>query len=268
MEKRLPELHTKLYSQNAVVIAAFVAGPLAAGYLIGENFKALGQPKFARNSLLLGILSSVLLFFLLYVLPGATFDKIPRFLIPVLCAGVTFWVVSSTQGAVLHANRADKNIFFSPWRVAAVAAISSVVLVAIFVGGSAIFEEKSSHEQYSLEIKQFLNNEERSLAFYEHLQNESDISLLKELDENVIPAWQENLEIVTKIAGFKDLPPELVKQNEQLLSYTMLRLRAFDLFKKNIETKNQQYRKPLQEIHVEIDQQIREIEANKEMYEE
>ncbi|MCZ4320240.1 hypothetical protein O4H26_14700 [Aequorivita viscosa] len=35
----------KLYSTIAISIATFFGGPLAAGYLIGENFKALRWKK-------------------------------------------------------------------------------------------------------------------------------------------------------------------------------------------------------------------------------
>jgi hypothetical protein len=40
----------KLYSSKAISGATFLGGPLAAGYLIGENFKAINKPTEGRNS--------------------------------------------------------------------------------------------------------------------------------------------------------------------------------------------------------------------------
>ena len=39
----------KFYSIVQILISTFIGGPLAAGYLMSENFKRLGKNKSARN---------------------------------------------------------------------------------------------------------------------------------------------------------------------------------------------------------------------------
>lgn len=52
-----PTSQIKLYSSNAIGVATFLGGPLAAGYLIGENYKSLNQPKEGQQSLIIGIVA-------------------------------------------------------------------------------------------------------------------------------------------------------------------------------------------------------------------
>jgi len=51
----------KFYSQKAIGIATFIGGPLAAGYLIRENYLSLEKPNEAKKSLIIGIISTILL---------------------------------------------------------------------------------------------------------------------------------------------------------------------------------------------------------------
>lgn len=73
----------KLYSQNAISVATFFGGPLAAGFLARQNFISLGKKESAKNSLIIGIVSTVLLFAAIFSVPDELINKVPRFVIRV-----------------------------------------------------------------------------------------------------------------------------------------------------------------------------------------
>ena len=51
----------KIFTNKAISIATFFGGPLAAGLLISKNFKVFGNENAARNSIFIGIISTILL---------------------------------------------------------------------------------------------------------------------------------------------------------------------------------------------------------------
>ncbi|MDP2058418.1 MAG: hypothetical protein Q8J97_01680 [Flavobacteriaceae bacterium] len=68
----------KFYSQRAITIATYFGGPLAAGYLIKINYETLEQPDNAKKSLLYGIISTLLLFAVIFSIPEDILNKIPK----------------------------------------------------------------------------------------------------------------------------------------------------------------------------------------------
>lgn len=123
----------KLYSARAIGGATFLGGPLAAGYMIGKNFTAIGKPEQARNSLLIGIVSTLLLFTGLYLTPENIIDKIPGHLIPLAYTGIIWGMVEWKQGAILKSHKDNGNSFFSGWKAAGVGIISLLlILIGIF----------------------------------------------------------------------------------------------------------------------------------------
>ena len=70
------EKGVKLYSKKNIVGSTFFGGPLAAGYLLFRNFKGLGNDDAARNSLLIAIGVTALLF---GVVRTEIWDQIPGY---------------------------------------------------------------------------------------------------------------------------------------------------------------------------------------------
>src|SRR5690554_4150397 len=95
----------RLYSQNGIAIATFFGGPLAAGYLIRQNFKALGKEREGLISIILGILFTVVLFVPLFALPEAVLDQIPNQVIPAIYTLIIYGIVEATQGKDLKVHK-------------------------------------------------------------------------------------------------------------------------------------------------------------------
>ncbi len=249
----------KLYSSKAIGGATFLGGPLAAGYMIGENFKALDKPNEGRNSLIIGIVSTIVLFSGIFMIPENILDKIPRQLIPLIYTGIIWGIVEWKQGEILKSHKENGNPFFSGWRAAGIGFIS-LIIMSIGIFGYVFFEMNNEiYDRYDTELSVFLKNEEETLVFYDHLNTETNYSLIKELENTTIPKWKENISIIKKTNNFQDLPTELAKQNEILLKYSELRIEAFELFKKAIEEETDKYSYELEKIHKEIDEQLKKL---------
>ncbi|MGV6829835.1 MAG: hypothetical protein ACWA45_10625 [Flavobacteriales bacterium] len=249
----------KLYSSKAISGATFLGGPLAAGYLIGENFKAIDKQTEGRNSLIIGIISTIILFGGIFMIPENIIDKIPRQLIPLIYTGIIWGIVEWKQGDILKAHKENNNSFFSGWRAAGIGFISILILGIGIFGYAFLSTNNELYEKYDTELAQFSKNENETLAFYDNLNTETNHSLLKELNDKTIPKWKENIEIINKTNQFENLPSELIKQNEILLKYSELRLQAFELFRQAIKEDTDVYTQQLEQIHMQIDNELKKL---------
>jgi hypothetical protein len=249
----------KLYSSKAISGATFLGGPLAAGYLIGENFKALDKPNDGRNSLIIGIISTIILFGGIFMIPENLIDKIPQQLIPIAYTGIIWGIVEWKQGDILKSHKENGNSFFSGWRAAGIGFISLLILSIGIFGYIFLSTDNELYEKYDAEIAKFSKNETETLAFYNNLNTKSNFSLLKELDKKIIPKWKENIKIINETSQYQNLPSELIDQNEVLLKYSELRLQAFELFRKAIVEDTDIYSEQLEQIHIQIDKELEKL---------
>lgn len=249
----------KLYSSKSISGATFLGGPLAAGYLISENFKALDKPDEGRKSLIIGILTTIILFGGMFMLPEKIIDKIPSQLIPLIYTGIIWGIVEWTQGETLKVHKEKENSFFSGWKAAGIGLISLIIVGIGIFGYTFLSTDNEVNEKYNKEFAEFSKNETETLVFYNNLNTGNKYSLLKELDEKTIPKWKKNIEIINKTNRFENLPSELIKQNEILLKYSELRIQAFELFRKAIEEDTDKYIQPLKQIHLQIDNELKKL---------
>lgn len=63
-------LHTKIYGDRAINIGTLIGGPIAAGYLIAENYKVFNEFSKARRTWLYTILASIIIFRYCIFYPG------------------------------------------------------------------------------------------------------------------------------------------------------------------------------------------------------
>lgn len=74
----------KVYSVIGVRLGTFIGGPAAGGYLLSQNFKAIGRADLARRALILGITITVAFTSIILALPDEISDKIPNILFPLV----------------------------------------------------------------------------------------------------------------------------------------------------------------------------------------
>ena len=249
----------KLYSSKAISGATFLGGPLAAGYMISENFKALDKPDEGRKSLIIGIVSTVILFGGIFLLPESLIDKIPRQLIPLAYTAIIWGIVEWKQGDILKAHQESNNSFFSGWRAAGIGLIS-LVIIGIGIFGYAFMESSNpAYEIYDNKIAEFSENENESLTIYDNIEFKSKAKLLSELDTKATPKWKRNIEIVSELKNINGLPSELSDQNETLLKYSELILETFLLIKKAVSEDTDEYDVQLNMLNTRIESELKKL---------
>jgi len=249
----------KFYSQKAIGIATFIGGPLAAGYLVRENYLSLNNSDEGKKSLFIGIISTILLFTGIFMVPESIMDKVPNQILPAIYTGIIYLIVEKIHGKILNQHKENGNEFYSGWKAAGIGLISMLILIIGVFGYSFFSVDDEVYEQYDTQMAIFLNNEAESLVFYDNLNTKPNFVLISELDNDVIPKWKDNIEIIKKSNDIENLPSELLEQNIILIKYSELRLRAFELFKKAINEDTEKYSQELEQIHLQIDKQLEKL---------
>lgn len=233
-DKNIPEKNIKLYKNNHIGIATYIGGPLAAGYLAYENFKALHKPNSARNALIIGIISTILLFGVIFSIPENIFEKIPRIIIPAIYTAIVYFLIQKYQGENLEKHAKNDNPFFSAWRAIGIGLVSLVVIGAGTFAYVYLTFDNEVYDKYDQEMEAFYENEEQALKFYDNIEAKSDNTLLDELNRTVIPNWEQNIQIIEEISRTETLPSDLSKENKVISEYSKLRLELSLLIKESI----------------------------------
>jgi hypothetical protein len=122
----------KLNREWSIILAAFLGGPLPAGYLIAENFRNLGKPAAARNTWIITIIGTLAVIGLAYFLPEGLNNR--RLLIPLIYILLTRMVVRQYQSKAIleHVNAGGP--MFNGWKGVLAGLIGCAIMVAIIVG--------------------------------------------------------------------------------------------------------------------------------------
>jgi hypothetical protein len=73
----------KIWSVFQISLGSYLAGPIGAGYLLGQNFKAMGREDLAKKIRLAGAAFTFLLLLFLFLVPDEMFEKIPKMFVPI-----------------------------------------------------------------------------------------------------------------------------------------------------------------------------------------
>jgi hypothetical protein len=122
----------KIYSEKAIRLGTFLGGPLVAGYFMAENFKVFGDFNKVRNTWIITILSTLIIFGL-----------IPNVIFPLIYMGIAAYLTKTYQEKNILQHTQNGGEFFSGWRIAGISIIGCIVtLGAIF--GVAFFNEAAN----------------------------------------------------------------------------------------------------------------------------
>jgi hypothetical protein len=121
----------KIYKSNAVRLGAFFGGPLVAGYLIAENFKAFDEPDKARKTWIYTVVAAIAIVSIAFATPGN--GRLGEYLMPLVYAWVAYYLVVHYQGDSITAHINAGGGFYNWGRVIVVALIGiAITLVAVF----------------------------------------------------------------------------------------------------------------------------------------
>lgn len=249
----------KYYSLKSISIATYLGAPLVAGYLASENYKSVNEPDKAKSALILGVVSTVCLFVILWNVPEHILDHIPNAVVPTIYTGIVYVILKATQGEMLDEHEANKLPFYSSWRAAGLGLVSGLIILGGIFGMVYFSDDAAAYDTYIEEMETFSANEDESFIFYDLLDTETDAELLKHLKHSSIPKWEENIKIVNQTNNIKDLPDELKERNVLLVKYCNLRIEVFQYMQRGIEENTDIYDKEIELSHTKIDLLLDEL---------
>ena len=117
----------KIYSEKAIRIGTFFAGPLVAGYCIAENFKAFNDFEKAKNTWIITALSMIAIIGLIFIIP----DNFPSIIFPVLYSAVASYFLKKFQEQNIQNHIQNGGETFGGWRVTLIGLLSIIVFFKI-----------------------------------------------------------------------------------------------------------------------------------------
>jgi len=124
-----PEI--KIYKYSALWIGAFFGGPLAAGYIIAENFKAFDRPDNAKKTWLFTIVTTIVILAVLFSISEDT--NIPNALIPLIYTGIAAMLLRHFQGKQIQSHIESGGQVYLLGRVVVIGLIGlALTLITVF----------------------------------------------------------------------------------------------------------------------------------------
>ena len=110
----------------------FLGGPLVAGYMLAENFKAFNEAENAKKTWYYSVAASVLLWVIAFSLPATI--PIPNQLLPLVMGSVAYYFAQQYQGEHIkkHINSRGKFCnWFGAIAIAVLFAIPQLVVIIL-----------------------------------------------------------------------------------------------------------------------------------------
>ncbi len=246
-------LTTKLYSQKAITIATFFGGPLAAGFLARQNFINLGKGDYGRNSMYIGIISTILLFVGIFSIPENIINKIPNYIIPAIYTPIIYYLIEKYQGKELKEHKDNNGEFYSGWKATGIGAACMAVIIVFILTYTFFSPVDFDATRYDNGMAAFGQNEEKALKLYTLIETSSLQESVEFIDNTGIPAWKSNLSILDDLDKIEGLYDNFIEQNKILRNYCNLRIESYQLMRSALIEDTDAY-------DGEIESKVKEIE--------
>lgn len=131
----------KVFTPKHIFLATFFGGPLATGYMLANNYKALGQNEYVKHCWIATALFYTLLITVLLLIPEDT--KMPNFIIPLLYSWGARWLAEKLQGNLLEEYLTEGGLLYRWKRILVVTLLSflaTLVFIVVFVGVLVSFD--------------------------------------------------------------------------------------------------------------------------------
>ncbi|MDB5205586.1 MAG: hypothetical protein JWR72_661 [Flavisolibacter sp.] len=120
----------KLYNERSILIGTFIGGPLAGGYLIAQNFKALNDPAKAVKTWIVTILVLLLTMATAFV---PALDKLPTFFYSFIFCMIAHFMAKKFQGSNIQLHQVSGGQLYNTWRAVAAGVIFMLLMVAFIL---------------------------------------------------------------------------------------------------------------------------------------
>lgn len=128
----------KIYKERAIYVGTFLGGPLTAGYLIANNFKAFNEIDKAKKTWIYAIITTIIIFGSLFLIPENV--KIPNQIMPLIYTAIAYYLVRHFQGKNISDHISSGGQLYNWWRTILVSLIGLIVTVTPFLGFAFLFD--------------------------------------------------------------------------------------------------------------------------------
>jgi len=87
----------RVFTRKTILIGTLLGGPIIAGIMMSNNYKVFGNKNAANISIIIGILSTLLLFAVAFFIPDDIIDSIPNIIIPCIYTITVGWLLKKYQ---------------------------------------------------------------------------------------------------------------------------------------------------------------------------
>lgn len=126
----------KIYKDRAIWLGTFLGGPLVAGYLIAENFKAFQEKDKVNKTWIYTVLATIVIFGGVFMIPEDI--HIPNQLIPLLYTGIAYYLVYHFQGANISLHTSSGGQFFGWGRTLLIGFIGLAITLVVVLGSALV----------------------------------------------------------------------------------------------------------------------------------
>ncbi len=120
-------LTNKIYTIKAIQVATFIGGPLVAGYLIAENYKAINEHGKAKTTWIYAVIATVIIFGLAISIADNDHIKIPTPVIPLIYSWITYWLVQTYQKQQIDTFLTSGGTTYSWWRTIGISLAGAII---------------------------------------------------------------------------------------------------------------------------------------------
>jgi glucan phosphoethanolaminetransferase (alkaline phosphatase superfamily) len=124
--EKVPE--GNVYSTKTIVVSSFFGGLLASGYMLYHNFKAFGDDRKAKFTILVSILAFTFMFGSAFI---PSLDKVPSILYSLFATLATSFFAKKYQAGLISMHLDAGGKTFETGRAVAVCIISLLLLLAL-----------------------------------------------------------------------------------------------------------------------------------------
>jgi hypothetical protein len=117
----------RLYSPGQVALATLLGAPIAGALLLAANYRELGEVNAPRKAVVWGLVGTVLLLMLSFVLP----DSLPNSTLPMSTAITVFLLAKNLQGTLYDSHVGAGGPKHSSWRAAGIGAACCIAILLI-----------------------------------------------------------------------------------------------------------------------------------------
>jgi hypothetical protein len=121
----------KIYKKKTILICTIFTGPLVAGYMIAENFKALGEKSNQIRTLVIAAIFTIGLTISIVDLPQL--EKIPNFIFSIFYIVITSACVQFLQVEKIRSYISNGGAFYGPERAIIASILCLIITIAIAV---------------------------------------------------------------------------------------------------------------------------------------